>query len=456
MSFSQLLRAGALLAVLLAAIAWPGEPGTGGPPGAPRPAHAGPPYDFTLVTVAIQNALPGISNGGASFIVVRDGVEVYKQHFGTFSDATGAFVASSSKWYSAAAFMTLVDDGIVDLNDTVNMYLPDWTGPHGSATLRQLWSHTSGMAFTHDCLANATLTLAQCVDQIRDTPAAFFAPPGTGFYYGQVGMQVGARIAEIATGQTWEQLFTERIITPLGMQYTAWWPSQANPQVGGGGFTTLHDYNNFLQMIDDNGMFGGEEVLSSGAIAAMQADNTLGLPILWSPAGHSRYGLGEWRDIVDAGGAAVQVSSPGLFGSLPWVDNERDYHAMFLVQASPGQVTTLQSMVMQLTRDAVGGDGDGCIDAEELGTTPSLGGLRDPAFRWDFYEVNGTLKIDAVDIGLVRANFNPSGPIAPEDVIYDRSPGAATWAPGAPDNRINAIDIGLVRASFNHTCAAAP
>jgi hypothetical protein len=66
--------------------------------------------------------------------------------------------------------------------------------------------------------------------------------------------------------------------------------------------------------------------------------------------------------------------------------------------------------------------------------------------------VNATRKVDSVDIALVRANFNPMGPVPPEDVIYDRGPGTALWAPGDPDGVINAVDIGLVRASFNHSC----
>jgi hypothetical protein len=101
-------------------------------------------------------------------------------------------------------------------------------------------------------------------------------------------------------------------------------------------------------------------------------------------------------------------------------------------------------------------DGDACTDFEELGAVPAVGGMRNPNSVHDFYDVNGSKRIDAVDIGLVRANFNPAGPVPAEDVIYDRRLGVATWAPGPPDNKINAVDIGLVRASFNHSCQGAP
>jgi len=100
-------------------------------------------------------------------------------------------------------------------------------------------------------------------------------------------------------------------------------------------------------------------------------------------------------------------------------------------------------------------DGDGCTDAEELGPGEVFGGVRDRFNPWDFYDVNGTAKIDAVDVGLVRSRFSAS-PTAPEDLIYDRSPGAQPWAPNGPDNIINSIDIGIVRASFNHNCQGFP
>jgi hypothetical protein len=102
-------------------------------------------------------------------------------------------------------------------------------------------------------------------------------------------------------------------------------------------------------------------------------------------------------------------------------------------------------------------DNDGCADSEEAPTNPpTLGGQRDPQNGYDFYDVNASRTINSVDIGSVRANFNGNGPTPLEDLVYDRSLGAAIWAPGPPDNRINAVDIGLVRASFNNSCLAPP
>jgi hypothetical protein len=101
-------------------------------------------------------------------------------------------------------------------------------------------------------------------------------------------------------------------------------------------------------------------------------------------------------------------------------------------------------------------DGDGCSASEEGGANPMLGGMRDPANEWDFYDVNGSRKVDSADIGLVRSRFNSSGPTPPPDWIYDRSAGTNVWAPGPPNNAINAVDIAMVRSAFNHNCQAPP
>jgi hypothetical protein len=104
---------------------------------------------------------------------------------------------------------------------------------------------------------------------------------------------------------------------------------------------------------------------------------------------------------------------------------------------------------LDCTTDA---DGDGCANVQEAGVLPALGGARDPYNPWDFYDVNSSRKVDAVDIGMVRSRFNGAGPTPPEDLAFDRRTGVAVWAPGPPDNKISAVDIGLVRVEFGHTC----
>ena len=95
-------------------------------------------------------------------------------------------------------------------------------------------------------------------------------------------------------------------------------------------------------------------------------------------------------------------------------------------------------------------DDDSCTDGAEKGPDPERGGQRNPLNHWDFYDVNGTRKVDAVDTALVRSRFDTRVGDPGYGTVYDRSP-SQPWG-GPPDGVINAIDTALVRAQFRHSC----
>src|ERR1700712_4314982 len=100
-----------------------------------------------------------------------------------------------------------------------------------------------------------------------------------------------------------------------------------SPMLGGGARTDLQDYANFLSMIFNNGMFKGKKVLSVVAIKEMQSDEVHNAKVLPGEfvekvRGTNRkdiYGLGEWREEVNAKGEAVLISSPSWAGAYSWI-----------------------------------------------------------------------------------------------------------------------------------------
>jgi hypothetical protein len=120
-----------------------------------------------------------------------------------------------------------------------------------------------------------------------------------------------------------------------------------------------------MRMHLDLGSFNGMEVLSAGSVIEMQKDQTFGVRIAYTPHPDARrYGLGIWRDIVD-GPTAVQLSSQGLFGFSPWVDNERGYFGVFLVEDYFLNVYSLVAQIQATVRgiiDDYDTDGDGQSD----------------------------------------------------------------------------------------------
>jgi CubicO group peptidase (beta-lactamase class C family) len=305
--------------------------------------------DFSPVTAQIESWVSKGYYPGASLIVYKDAKLVYEKYFGTYKPETVAFIASAGKWLAAATIASVVDEGKLSWDDPVSKWLPQFTDSKGKATLRQLLSHTSGYPDYQPKGAPVDnyQTLTESVAHIQPLPAD--TDPGTHFHYGGLAMQVAGRMTELATGKDWETLFQERIAKPLGMTATHFTPVDNggghSPMLGGGARASLGDYGKFLQMISGNGVFEGKRILSAKAIREMQADQVRGAAVepgaeyVEKARGETYsgiYGLGEWREKLNARGAAVLISSPSWAGAYPWIDKEHGVYGFFLAHVDGG------------------------------------------------------------------------------------------------------------------------
>lgn len=241
-------------------------------------------------------------------------------------------IASCSKWLTAALAMTFIDDGSLRLTDTVGKFIPA-TSKHGMGkiTIEQCLSHTTGIA-TKGLKENQEMLKSGSMDASIDYIMALGLEdePGTSFHYGGVGLQIAAAVIEKISGKDFKTVFNERIAIPCGMLQTDFGTGPV-ALAGGGARSTAGDYLNFLAMILQDGTFKGKTVLSKKSVELMQYNYARGKKIKGSPAeaGNWGYGFGEWviEGSVD-GKRAKSVSSPGLFGSFPWVDNHKKYAAI--------------------------------------------------------------------------------------------------------------------------------
>jgi CubicO group peptidase (beta-lactamase class C family) len=257
-------------------------------------------------------------------------------------------IASCSKWLSAALVMTFVDEGKLSIDDTIGKYLPVMTlHGKGKITIWQCLSHLTGIKQTglgetdeEDAgkglnkiknLKNQWPSMEAAMDSIAKSKME--GEPGKIFHYGNVGLQIAAAVIEKIGGKSFETIFQERIAKPCEMRQTDFGKTNM-PLAAGGAWSTTNDYMHFLEMILNKGVYKGERVLSEKSIAAMQVNYARNAHIAYSPAqaGSWGYGFGEWVMSQASNGKTINaVSSPGLFGSFPWVDNEKDYCAILLI-----------------------------------------------------------------------------------------------------------------------------
>ncbi len=225
---------------------------------------------------------------------------------------TEFWVASNTKGMAAALFLTFVDEGKISLSDTVEKYIPEFakirvadkSAPGGSRppktkpTIRQLLSHTSGLAFFPKMpIDQWPMRLLASI--AAETPMP--NDPGTKYCYSNWGIDVAMAVLEVVSGKTWDILLQERILDPLGMKDTTFFPSdeqmsrlalpyilKANapatpsvvdqfqypyslhtryPEAGGGLFSTPKDMIKFFGMIAARGKGpDGKRILSEAAI----------------------------------------------------------------------------------------------------------------------------------------------------------------------------------------------
>jgi CubicO group peptidase (beta-lactamase class C family) len=300
-----------------------------------------PAFEPLMADIARRVEAAGLP--GASLLVLQDGEVVQQEAVGSYDLTTEVPIASASKWLAGATIMSLVDDGLLELDEPISTSLPGVDGPQGAITLRQLVAFTSGLPYDEriPCYGDLSMTLAACNEIILDLP--LLGRPGTGYRYTGTHLHVAAGVAEAVTGQTWEEVFQDRIARPLGMDHTTFvherpgrTASDGHPAPAGSAVSTLGDYGRFLEMLVHDGVApDGTRVLSSEAVSEMSVDQT-GDARFVSAAAHRKaaetpYGVAHWLDRVDDEGRAVVESSPGAFGFRPWIDHANDIAGVYLV-----------------------------------------------------------------------------------------------------------------------------
>jgi CubicO group peptidase (beta-lactamase class C family) len=276
-------------------------------------------FDATDASLEARVNAAGLS-GGMIRIVAADGAAIHEYAVGNVSGSTPLQIASSTKWLTAATFMTFVDHGVIRLDDDISRWLPEFAGSDPPITARQLLDHTSGVR-DNPCQDDGT-SLEQCVRTLASSPREF--PAGTKFSYGNSPFLVVGRLVEVLGGADFATVVRERLTGPLGMDGPTWPGAPSAPNPAFGAQVTLDDYGKLLDMILHDGMANGSRVLSSDAVREMitnqvqdydtSGDYSVGITQI------PRYGLGCWPDVEDPAGRTDVVSGNGGKGFYPWVD----------------------------------------------------------------------------------------------------------------------------------------
>lgn len=303
-------------------------------------------------------------------------------------------IASMTKPVGAAAILMLVEEGKLRLDDPVSKYLPEFAGrpviatfnatdatfttrpASGEVTVRQLLSHSSGLAYGFASDEVARLSAARPGVDVTTLPLLY--DPGTAWSYAG-GIGVVGRVLERIEGKGLDAFLQERIFAPLGMADTAYvvpagkrgrvvppWrlndgklvestlpEAVASPVSADGGlYSTASDYARFIRMILNGGQApDGRRLLSESSVRQM-ASNQLGsvkvsLQDEPTPQLARAFPLGAGRDgfglgfQVTGGPATASARAPGslswagIYNTEFWIDPATGIGAVLMMQYLP-------------------------------------------------------------------------------------------------------------------------
>ena len=159
----------------------------------------------------------------------RFGVGADARNPDLIADSKTAYrIGSVSKLFTDIVVMQMVEKGILDLDESVTSYLPDFNPQNdfdAPITLRLLMSHSSGLV-REPPIGNyfdaSGPTLAETVSSLNDTALVY--PPGSKVQYSNAGIAVVGRVLEKVSGLPFAQLLDENALRPLGMTHSAFTP----------------------------------------------------------------------------------------------------------------------------------------------------------------------------------------------------------------------------------------
>jgi D-alanyl-D-alanine carboxypeptidase len=186
-------------------------------------------------------------------------------------------IASVTKAFTAAVVMELVEEGTLSLDDTVEDWTPGLLAEGDSITVRHLLGHTSGLPdytkdeeFLEAFVAGEDLPPQRIVSFVSSEPLAF--EPGTKYEYSDTDNIVLGMIVEAATGSSYEQELSSRVLDPMELQATVLPEGTAMPEPHAQGYQYEPESEGAGEPVDVTTAVDPAAAWASGALVSTPGD----------------------------------------------------------------------------------------------------------------------------------------------------------------------------------------
>lgn len=303
-------------------------------------------------------------------------------------------IYSMTKPIVSVATMSMVEDGLIAIEDPVSKYIPEFanmsvineeTGEVSAAktamTVQHLLTHESGLIYgifdPESTLGKQyfqagslreDITVLELAQKLAALPLRF--EPGSKWNYSRSTDVLGA-VIEVAAGKSLDVLLKERIFDPLGMDETSFFvdsskssrianpihgdmadPTNVIPMLSGGGglHSTTEDYVRFANMLLNGGEYRGARIIEQSTLDRMNqkfiGDSVDRSAFFFGPRGD--WGLGLHLQPVPGADneGPFNFGWQGVGGTVFIVDPVNDFFMLYMAQVRNGP----RGAPMDLTR----------------------------------------------------------------------------------------------------------
>ena len=315
--------------------------------------------------------------------VVVDGSLALRGATGSHQDISTRFrIASMTKSFTAAAVLSLRDEGVLSLDVPVAHYAPELAVISENAagqqmSLRHLLSMSSGIA-TDDPWADRHLDITDSeIREIYQRGLEFAFPTGTRFEYSNLGYAIIGSVVHHLTGRLVRDIVDERLLGPLHMSATTWdlptpqaWAPPTRIQDGvivpdgleplpdgniapmGGLWSTVEDLGRWVSWLDEANRDHDANTgrLSVSSRLEMQTMHTYaGVTTLDGDSAPTGYGYGlMMRDDADLGMIIAHSGGlPGYGSNMRWLQG-RGVGVMALSNTTYAPMSILTQRILKI------------------------------------------------------------------------------------------------------------
>jgi CubicO group peptidase (beta-lactamase class C family) len=314
------------------------------------------------ITRQVEKMVVDLKLEGAAVIIGRSNgrggwSDVVRTYVGGYGPQSVEAVASTTKWFTAAAVASVVESGKLGFDKPLTQCFTKLPRDKQAITLRQTLAHISGLPALSPMAERKFADLEESAANVLSLPLV--GTPGKVMQYSGTAYQVAARCAEVADGRDFRALFDARIAGPLKLARTRFGNPAGAPTTGGGLGSSPADLETFSKMMAGRGVVDGVRVLKASTVddmARLISKDAQVLDIPGAARGYAGMGTGVWCERADTSGSCQSIASVGAFGTYAWADYERGEYGVLFIRGSLPQAMPwwrgIRSAAEQIARRA--------------------------------------------------------------------------------------------------------